>query len=186
MGLFSFFKSNQPQITPPTNGTETNRETPDIPRDLFIEDGEPQQQPTIYSTQGGANGIEAVYAFLEADYASRGYNDALTNADDSNRADAIKLIKLDLLILIQRVKKYYSKKIQDYDFHIASRGRSGFVDLVEELMTEKKKAEEDIAEVNIIASEFASGTGMVERIVLSYQGGFMRGLSAITQSRILK
>jgi hypothetical protein len=191
MGLFNFFKSNQPQITTPTNGTvtngtETNRETPEIPRDLFIEDREPQQQPTMLNSNGEANGIEVVYAFLQADYEPRGYSDALTNADDSNKADAIKLIKHDLHILIQRVNNYYSKKIQDYDFHIASRGRAGLVDLVEELKSEKEKAEKDIAELNVIASQIASGTGMVERIIISYQKGFMRALSAITQSKILK
>lgn len=186
MGLFNFFKQNQPQVTAPTNGILPNHENSEIPRELFVEDKEPQDQLTLHSSNGVANGIEVVYEFLQADYETRGYHDVLTNPDDKNKADGIKLIKLDLQILIKRVNNYYEKKIKDYDLHISSRGRAGLIDLVEELKSEKEKALNDIEEVNIIAAEIESGTGIVERIILSYQKGFMRGLSAITQSKVLK
>ncbi len=186
MGLFNFFKQNQPQTTSRANDTMANHETTEVPRELFVEDKEPQGQQTMYSSIGVANGIDVVYAFLQADYETRGYDDVLTNADDSNKSNGIKLIKLDLQILIKRVNNYYEKKIKDYDFHISSRSRAGLIDLVEELKSEKEKAIKDIEEVNIIASEIESGTGMIERVILSYQKGFMRGLSAITQSKILK
>lgn len=196
MGLFNFFRTNKPTIDPPiTEEIITEKvveETiakpiiPDIPREIFIEENEPQNLPNMISTNGEANGIEVVYAFLQSDYETKGYSDALTNADASNKSDAIKLIKLDLQILIKRVTNYYENKVKDYNFHIESRGRAGLVDLVEEIKLEKEKAEKDMAEVKIIASEIDSGTGMVERIILSYQKGFMRGLSAITQSKIFK
>jgi hypothetical protein len=186
MGLFNFFKQNQPQNTSLASEAIATHETSDVPRELFVEDSDPQEQQTMYSSNGVANGIEVVYAFLQADFEAKGYHDVLTNADDSNKSNGIKLIKLDLQILIKRVNNYYEKKIKDYDLHISSRGRAGLIDLVEELKSEKDKAEKDIEEVNIIASEIESGTGMVERIILSYQKGFMRGLSAITQSKVLK
>ena len=181
MGLFNFFKQNKPSIP-----ASTNHEPTKDPRELSAEDKVPEGQMSIHSSNGQANGIEVVYAFLQADYETRGYNDALTNADDSNKSDGIKLIKLDLQILIKRVNNNYEKKIKDYEVLIGSRSRAGLMDLVEELKSEKEKAEKDIEEVKLIDAEIESGTGVVERIILSYQKGFMRGLSAITQSKMIK
>jgi hypothetical protein len=84
------------------------------------------------------------------------------------------------------VNNYYEKKIKDYDFHIGSRARAGLIDLVEELKSEKEKAQNDMEEVKIINAEIEPGTGVVERIILSYQKGFMRGLSAISQSKMIR
>ncbi len=186
MELFNFFQKNQPQTTTPTNGIAVNNETPEIPKGIFVEDREPQDQPAFLSTQGNANGIETIYAFLQANYETKGHSDALTNPDDSTKSNGIRLIKLDLKILVQRVNNFHDKRIRDFDLHISSRGRSGLIDLVEELKSEKEKIMKDIEEVKSIESEIESGGGIVERITLSYQKGFMRGLSAITQSKILK
>jgi len=178
MGLFNFFKQNQPPTT-----ASTNQDPSQAPRELYAEDKEPKD---IHSSNGLANGIEVVYTFLQADYETRGYNDALINADDSNKSNGIKLIKLDLQLLLRRVINYYEKKIKDYEVQISSRSRAGLMDLVEELRSEKEKAEKDIEEVKTIYSEIESGTGLVERIILSYQKGFMRGLSSITQSKMIR
>lgn len=181
MGLFNFFRQNQPSAT-----ASTNRDPSQVPRDLSAHHKESRENMTTHFLDGQANGIEVVYAFLQADYETKGYNDALINADNSNKADGIKLIKLDLQLLLRRVINYYDKKIKDYDVQISSRSRAGLMDLVEELRSEKDKAEKDIEEVKIIYAEIETGTGLVERIILSYQKGFMRGLSAITQSRMIK
>lgn len=127
-------------------------------------------------------GIEAIYAFLQADYESRGYNDALISPDESYRSDNIKLLKRDLEILIQQVTTYYEDMQKDLDFHILSRSRAGLIDLVEELKTRKEKVDEHMAKVQSINSELTKEENLSERIVLSYQRGFMRGLSAITKS----
>ncbi len=187
MGLFNFFQKNQPQTTtiPTKNGVVENNNALEIPKNIFVENREPQDQPTFLSSQVNANGIETIYSFLQADYDTKGYSDALTNPDDSTKSNGVKLIKMDLKILVQRVNNFHAKRIRDFDLHISSRGRSGLIDLVEELKSEKEKTMKDIEEVKVIESEIETGGGMVERTILSYQKGFMRGLSAITQSKIL-
>lgn len=181
MGLFNIFRQNQPSTS-----ASTNQDPSQDSRELSGHHKESQEHMTTHFTNGQANGIEVVYAFLQADYETKGYNDALINADNSNKSDGIKLIKLDLQLLLRRVINYYDKKIRDYEVQISSRSRAGLMDLVEELRSEKDKAEKDMEEVKIIYAEIDSGTGLVERIILSYQKGFMRGLSAITQSRMIK
>ena len=181
MGLFDFFKKNQPQAI----GTENTNQSLEIPKDVFVDDTEPSEnvQDSKYSLEN--KGIELIYEFLQADYESRGYNDALTSPDDSYKQDNIKLIKLDLQIVIQKVNTYYEDLIKELDFHISSRGRAGLIDLVEELKIRKEMVLEHVAKVAEIKSEMQDINSMTQRIVLSYQRGFMRGLSAITQSNVM-
>ncbi|HET6559797.1 MAG TPA: hypothetical protein VFG54_20895 [Prolixibacteraceae bacterium] len=181
MGIFNFFRPKQDQFNTPVR-----QDASLVPRDSYSEDQGFRESITAPAVNGKANDIEAVYAFLQADYESRGYNDALVNADNSNKNDGIKLITLDLQLLTRRVINYYDKKIKDLEVQIGSRSRAGLLDLVEELRSEKEKAERDLEEVKQMNAEIDTGTGMVERIILSYQKGFMRGLSAITQSRMTK
>jgi len=130
-------------------------------------------------------GIDAIYAFLQADYETKGYNDALTNPDENYKADNIKLFQYDLQILIQRSFMYYDDKIKEIDFHIGSRTRAGLIDLVEELKIKRNLVIEHIEKVKQLQHDTASNTGMSERITLSYQRGFMRGLAAITQTKVM-
>lgn len=181
MGIFNFFRPKQDHLYTPVR-----QDASQVPRDSYAEEQGGGESTMASSVNGQVYSIEAVYAFLQADYESRGYNDALINADNSNKDDGIRLITLDLQLLNRRVVNYYDKKIKDLEVQINSRSRAGLLDLVEELRSEKEKAERDLEEVRQMNAEIDTGTGMVERIILSYQKGFMRGLSAITQSRMTK
>ena len=176
MGVFNFFKKNQPQ--------GSSNQPSEIPKDILAENYNPQQLMPIQSN-GQTNGIEAIYAFLQADYEAKGYSDALTSPDDSYKTDNVKLIKLDLQILIQKVNTYYEDLIRELDFHIGSRTRAGLIDLVEELKTRKEMVLEHMEKVKEVGKEVEIDSGMQQRIILSYQRGFMRGLSALTQSNVL-
>lgn len=132
----------------------------------------------------GSKGLDAVYEFLQFDYESRGYNDALTNPDESYKADNIKLFHHDLIILLDRSMVYYDGLLKDIDFHISSRSRAGLIDLVEELKIRKEVVLDHISKLKVIKQEAVTGSGATQRIALSYQRGFMRGLSAISQSKL--
>lgn len=130
-------------------------------------------------------GVDAIFAFLQADYETKGYDDALTNPDESYKSDNIKLFQYDLQILIQRSFMYYDDKIKEIDFHIGSRTRAGLIDLVEELKIKRNLVVEHIDKVKQLQHDCANNSGMSERITLSYQRGFMRGLAAITQTKVM-
>ncbi|HLN54761.1 MAG TPA: hypothetical protein VK207_02145 [Bacteroidales bacterium] len=135
-------------------------------------------------SSGAAKGIDSIYAFLQYDYESRGYSDALTNPDESYRSDNIRLIQHDLMILIDRTATYYETLLRETDFHISSRSRAGLIDLVEELKIRKEVTSDHLVKVKQIKEEALKGEGATQRIVLSYQRGFMRGLYAISQSKL--
>jgi hypothetical protein len=185
MGLFDFFKKNHPKTISLNGDGFSGNGHSEIPKEIFIEEREPQDQSPPLHTNGVTRGIEAIYAFLQADYESKGYSDALTSPDDSYKTDNIKLIKMDLEILVQKVNTYYEDLIRELDFHISSRSRAGLIDLVEELRTRKEMVVEHMGKVSQVKGEMETDAGMTQRILLSYQRGFMRGLSALTQSNVL-
>ena len=164
---------------------KTITDTVDIPKDLFIEERNPEEQEYAYKQNGEAKGIDVIYTFLQADYETRGYNDALTNPDDSYKSDNINLFRQDLFILIQKANTYYESFIKELDFHISSRGRAGLIDLVEALETKKEMVLDYLEKIKLIHADAENGLGVVQRITLSYQRGFMRGLSALTKYNIL-
>jgi len=130
-------------------------------------------------------GLDTVYAFFLNDYESRGYNDALTNPDESYKSDNIKLLRHDLFILIERTSSYYEDLAKEIEFHISTRTRAGLIDLVEELKIRMQIINDHRSKLTEIKKEALTGTGAIERIGLSYQRGFMRGLSSISQAKVL-
>jgi len=176
MGIFGFF-NRKPQVT--LKADENSQ--PEVPG----EDIKPQENIENVNLANETAGIESIYTFLQGDYESKGYSDALTNPDDSYKKDNIRLIRLDLQILIQKVRTYYEDLAIELDLHIATRSRAGLVDLVQELETRKQMVAEHKAKVDHLQAEIENENAMSHRIILSYQRGFMRGLSALSQSKVL-
>jgi hypothetical protein len=180
MGLFSFLKKNQRDSI--EQADQLTLETlPLVQKGDFMEGDKslaPQEQRKVV-------GIETIYKFLQSDFESKGYSDALTNPDDSYKADNLLLIKYDLQIIIHQVNTYHEDLLRELDFHILSRSRAGLIDLVEELKNRKEMVKEHVNKVMDIKNDLDNEFGMAQRILLSYQRGFMKGLSAITQSNVL-
>lgn len=169
MRLFRRFRKEIPENPGITSGT--SNEINKFGNDLSVH-------------SNGSIGLDAVYAFLQFDYESKGYNDALSNPDDSYKSDNIKLIGHDLLILIDRSVNYYETLLKELDFHISSRTRAGLIDLVEELKIRQEIIKDQLEKIKAVKAEAMSGSGATQRIALSYQRGFMKGLSAISQSKM--
>lgn len=184
MGLFSIFNKKQPETKYLENNPGLGTPLPEIPRNIFIEELETEENGATDEAANNATGIEIIYNFLQGDYESKGYGDALTNSDDSYKTDNIKLIKLDLQILIRKVNTYYEDIRTNIESHITTRSRSGLMDLVQDLEAQKMKIEEHIATIQQIKDEIESETGLSYRVILSYQRGFMRGLTALTQTQV--
>lgn len=185
MGLFNFFnRQNGNNNVVESKQSETNI-TPEIPKNIFIEESEPSNNQSFNNSGYLMEGIEQVYSFLQADYESKGYSDSLVNPDDSYKTDNIRLIKLDLHILIEKTVTYYENLISELNFHVSTRSRAGLIDLVQELNNRKKLVEDYMIKLDNIKKSMDDENGMCQRIILSYQRGFMRGLSALTQSNVL-
>jgi len=178
MNSFNFLRKkknsvNEPILSDsitPNSSAATQNKVNENPLDAF------------YNSQ---NGIDQVYAFLQTNYESRGYNDSFVNPEESYKTDNMKLIKFDLQILIDRTSAYYDNLTSEINFHIATRHKAGLDDLVQELEARNKLIEEYKKRLQIIKESINDENSMSQRIILSYQRGFLRGLSVLTQSNIL-
>jgi hypothetical protein len=129
-------------------------------------------------------GIDSVHLFITIDLDKKGYNDALTNPDSSNLKDNLKLLYYDLTIVIERALSYYDEKIKELEAYYKSRNNLGLTDLADEIATEKNKILELVEKVKKIEEEATRNEGKGQRMLLSYEIGFKRGLAALTASKL--
>lgn len=159
----------------------------EIPENIFIEKEfeTPQRNNDIYSKRVD-NTIELLFDFLDKNHENKGYEDALMNPDTKHLDQNIEALKNQLERTIRRVKTFYEDFIKEIDFHIDSRGRSGMVDVVDELKMKKSIAESHISKVLEMEGEHKNNIGDSQGMIISYTRGFMNGLSAISHHSILK
>lgn len=188
MGLFSFFNKKNNLNGVDLLNPSTAQTMPDIPENVFIEkekqpEGEQDQNTVSIINE---NGINLLFQFLERNYESKGYDDALINPDVNHLNENIEYLKNDLERMIRKVKTFYEDFIKEIDFHIVSRSRSGMIDTVEELTMKKEIAESHIKKVMEIEEDAKHNRGASQGTIMSYSKGFRNGLAAISHHSILK
>jgi hypothetical protein len=129
--------------------------------------------------------VEGLYLYLQNDWEEEGFSDALANPDDSYRLDNLEFLTIDFDLKVDQLLLHYSDKLNEIEFHILSRSKAGLVDLVDELKQHSVKLKSHVDQLNKFKQEITQNTGALKRILLSYNKGFMRGLSAITVSKFL-
>jgi hypothetical protein len=190
--MFNFFKSAGRNGNENLNGhgPAATAPLPEIDERVFIEpSGSPASPPPGHFTEKAAapadHNIGVLFAFLDRNHEAKGYDDALLNPDSSHLDQNIQALKNELSRTINKVKVFYEDFIQETDYHIMSRGRSGMVDMVEELDMKKKIALGHIDKVRQIEESLIAETGDCKGILISYTRGFKNGLAAISHHHIL-
>lgn len=188
MGLFNFFNRRNGQTVDINSVDDIQTQPlPEVPETVFIEKEKPDvHQSNDKHSSSTESGINVLFQFLERNYESKGYDDALINPDNTHLEQNIEAIKNDLERIIRKVKTFYEDFIREINFHIASRSRSGMIDTVEELTMKKETAEQHIKQVLEIEEEAKNNKGVGQGIVISYTRGFRNGLAAISHHSILR
>ena len=176
MGIFNFFNRKK----------ENNKEGDIVPEDIFTEKS--PSDPGAQSQNGYADGkgIHQLFLFFEKNHEARGYEDALVNPDNTHLVQNTEALKNEMERIIKRVKTFYEDFIQETNFHISSRSRSGMVDTVEELNMKKEIAENHIRKVIEMEEDLRNNRGDGQGVILSYTRGFRNGLAAISHHTIFK
>ena len=183
MGLFNLFRSK-----PISSETEKNIESvssPEIPEKIFIENDSTKNVDKEHENLSINYNIDILYKFLDHNYESNGYDDALRNPDIKHMDQNIEALRNDLFRRIKRVKTFYEDFIKEIDFHIESRSRSGLLDTVDEMKMKKQIAESHINKVIQIEADAHASKGDGQGIIISYSRGFKNGLAAISHHNIL-
>lgn len=180
MNFFNFFRK---PIDEPGGGNGLTPkdavEEPVVDRTLFVKDNNVNQESLVASYE------KRIFQYINSDFEVRGYHDALTNPDTKYKEDNIQILKFDLVLLLRESENAYKQYLNEIDFHVASRTKAGLHDLVEELQSKRQLTNDKMLFVQELKTEIESQTGSAQRIVLSYQRGFTRGLAALTSANII-
>ncbi|MCX7987036.1 MAG: hypothetical protein N2662_08865 [Bacteroidales bacterium] len=162
---------------------QNNQQTPEIPKEIFVKDEDESMlkisnEPTVVT-------INEVYQFIRQDFETRGYQDALVNEDEKFKNEGIEMLKSELKILLTQAANYYNLELNNLSYHIESRSRAGLIDMVEQLNTRKQFIEGLQAQIHQLNKDLDNNEGMPMRMIYSYTRGFLKGLTAISDSEIL-
>src|ERR1700744_6478604 len=125
MGLFDFFKKEPKQRVE----TITNLDTEDtIDKDLFIEEVDTPSEEIAMPVNGNShNGaekstlIDQIFDYVNQDFESRGYQDAIVQPYTHYLNENVELIKNDYQLVIDKAAYKYKEFLTELDFHIATR-----------------------------------------------------------------
>lgn len=175
MGLFNFFNRKK----------QSSEQENAVPEDIFTEKSSADSSASLNGHPEG-KGIYQLFLFFEKNHEARGYEDALVNPDNSHLVQNKEALKNEMERIIKRVRTFYEDFIQETNFHISSRSRSGMVDTVEELTMKKEIAESHIKKVLEMEEDLRNNRGDGQGVILSYTRGFRNGLAAISHHNIFK
>jgi len=171
MGLFDIFKSRK---------SDSNKKmTPESSLNDMQENTATKQDETNNNLVA-AMPIDEIYKYLQTDFESRGYDDALCNPDISYRDMNKKLIVSNLRVLFKQVKQIYTDSLSNTEFHIKSRQQAGLIDIVELLKNRKDTLDSHLKEVEKMEQDLDKDEVYMVGMLLSYERGFLRGLAALS------
>jgi len=188
MGLFDFFKKEPKQRVE----TISNLDAEDtIDKDLFIEDVDSPFEETAMPVNGNhiaiaekSTLIDQIFDYVNQDFESRGYQDAIVQPDTHYLNENVELIKNDYQLVIDKAAYKYKEFLTELEFHIATRTSMGLTEIVQGLEAKKKITQQHLAFVEDEMKAIQANKGKVQRIKLSYTKGFKRGASALSNSFI--
>lgn len=173
MGLFSFFKSSKSDKAT----TEDVPSQPDIPRDKFVDDHQSDQSVrTIrYGTQLP---IDIIYSYINDDYETQGYEDALCNSDNSYKKSKQEIIRNQLKQLFVQVNLRYNSDIRILKVQIDSIESQGLLDKARELGARLETYEEHVSQLALMEKGLDDNDPKMTSMIQSYDRGFLKGLVA--------
>jgi len=131
------------------------------------------------------NRLNDVLEFFKRDFERVGYQDALIIQDKISAEKKILIFKKDLKILIEQVKNNYEDNIGELQIHIETRQIQGLIETVSQLKTMEETYRRHINLLDDIKLDVEEESGRFEKIKLSYEVGFQKGLVALTHNRFL-
>jgi hypothetical protein len=179
MGLFDVFKRNgfADQYKEPETKTEEQR-LPEINEQASIDNS--ASKSTADNPLFVSMPLDEIYKYLQIDFESRGYEDALSNPDISYRDMNKKLIISNLKVLFKKVKQLYIDSLNTTEFHIKSRSQAGLIDIVDLLRNRKDLLDSHLKEISKMEEDLDKGDDYMIGMLLSYERGFLRGLAALS------
>ena len=190
MGIFSLF-SQKNQVEAPiekeSSLQEEKNNLPEIKREDFVDDSDPNQENNIITIRYGTGlPIDAIYAYIEEDYEQIGYDDAMCNTDITYKESKKTIIKNGLKRLFEQIRLRYKSDIRDIDVQIDAVEAQGLTYSSESLKARKETFIEHMNTMDKMEASLDREESQMLSMINSYERGFLKGLSAKSESFINK
>ncbi|MDR2408166.1 MAG: hypothetical protein LBE13_08650 [Bacteroidales bacterium] len=153
---------------------------PDIQKEIFIDEKDPPKRGHVVTIEYGTSmPIDIIYATLQEDHETKGYEDASCNPDISYKENGLALIKSNLEIKFRQIRTKYNDELRNVNSYIETLSNAGLIDSIERFKTKKEVLETHLQELNQMENDLNAGKDYMTGIFKSYERGFLRGLASI-------
>lgn len=174
MGLFNFKRKAAEETEMEMNQQSEDSVTP-IDRSKFImEERVTKSQLPIYE----------VYARLQEDWETKGFNDAKAFPETLYRENRKRVIIENLLLHIKEVSTKYEDKMTEIEGCIEQASKSGFVEALERYKQSLKILSRHSQEMELLVKDINEIGEKTSAILLSYDMGFARGIAAVGDDKV--
>lgn len=185
MALFNFFKSRKDTAEVPAHPALETTPVVDNP----AQDSESKSVNTTTSvsaplTVSYATGwpIDLIYGYLHKNYEEKGYSDAILNSNLTFRDMNMSIIRNKILIIFREVNLKYNGMKRDLDTRIETCNAAGLLTTVAELEKQMAVIISHTNELVKLEEDFRNNANEASVPLMSYECGFLRGVSAIAMS----
>ena len=185
MALFNFFKNKKVANVAPSPQTLVSIPVVDNPnQDADSESATPSQSTSAPLTVSYATGwpIDLIYGYLHKNYEEKGYSDAMLNSNLTFRDMNMSIIRNKILMIFREVNLKYSGMKRDLDTRIETCNAAGLLTTVAELEKQMAVIVSHTNELAKLEEEFRNNANEASVPLMSYECGFLRGVSAIAMS----
>lgn len=185
MALFNFFKrkpenSNPSLILPseeePENVVSQETET------LNIEDENPAVSNSLIVSYATGWPIDLIYGNLHKNYEEKGYADAMLNSNLTFRDMNMSIIRNKVLMIFREVNLKYDGMKRELETRIGTCNAAGLLTSVAELEKQMAVINAHKEELSRLEMDFRNNGNEASVPLMSYECGFLRGVSAIAMS----
>lgn len=185
MALFNFFKSKkgsnevplfqtfEPSLVIDTQTQESEAET------VTPASSTPAPLTVSYATGWP---IDLIYGYLHKNYEEKGYSDAMLNSNLTFRDMNMSIIRNKILMIFREINLKYSGMKRDLDTRIETCNAAGLLTTVAELEKQMSVIVSHTNELARLEEDFRNNANEASVPLMSYECGFLRGVSAIAMS----
>lgn len=185
MALFGFFnKKNEKTNTIPFQFTPDNPEsseeevTSEAP---VVEETTPENKPLTVSYATGWP-IDIIYGYLHKNYESKGYDDAMLNSNLTFRDMNMNIIRHKILMVFREINLNYDAMKQDLDTRIETCNAAGLLTTAADLNKQMAVINAHKDELSQLEQDFRNNANEASVPLMSYECGFLRGISTIAMA----
>lgn len=184
MSFLDIFRSNQNESLHRPSGQQALRESNIFEAQVAEGKGESgaaspeRKEHTIHLLWGTGMPIDVIYDFLNSDFETQGYEDAMANDDVSYRNTKEEVIINNLKVLMRRILLRYQDENHRTDMQMKNAEAACALSTVELLHNRQQTFLKHIEEIENMQRQLNERAPQMMAMINSYRCGFMKGIAA--------